>query len=139
MSKLFTTSQLNALSQVGQTYPALQAIFLFGSQTDGYARPNSDIDLGLLTDDPLTLSTRLKLEVALCQALERENLDCILLNQAPILLRFRAIQGQILYEKNPILVSDFMQNTMHEYYDFQHVLNTYQREFANSLGHTYGH
>ncbi len=70
--------------------------------------------------------------------LGREDLDFILLREAPISLRFRAISGRLLYERTPDPVSDFAQRTMLEYYDFQHVLKTYQQEFAKSLEEEYG-
>lgn len=60
------------------------------------------------------------------------------LARAPISLRFRAISGQLLYERTPDPVSDFMQRTMVEYFDFQPVLETYRREFARSLEIDYG-
>jgi predicted nucleotidyltransferase len=118
--------------------PIVLAVFLFGSYADGYATEHSDVDLGLLLMGSPGLQERLALEVRLCQALEREDVDFLLLRDAPISLRFRAISGRILYEREPDSVSDFMQRTMVEYYDFQHVLKTYEREFAKSLEHDYG-
>ncbi len=114
------------------------AVFLFGSHLDGFATAHSDIDLGILLTDSLTLPERLALETKLCQAVGREDLDLILLKDAPISLRFRAISGRLLYEQTPDPVSDFIQRTMLEYYDFQPVLKTYQREFAKSLEEDYG-
>ena len=114
------------------------AVFLFGSQVDGYATPRSDVDLAILLSEPLTLPNRLALEVDLCQALNREDLDIILLNDASISLRFRAIRGQLLYERAPTQVADFIQRVMLDFYDFQHVLKSYEREFAKSLEQDYG-
>jgi hypothetical protein len=65
-------------------------------------------------------------------------LDITLLNDASISLRFRAICGRLLYEKTPEQVSDFIQRSMLDFYDFQHVLKIYEREFAKSLEQDYG-
>jgi predicted nucleotidyltransferase len=136
-ANFLTTNLHDRLRAVCIAEPRIEAVFLFGSQADGYVRPDSDIDLGLLLTEPLSLMARLDLEVQLCQALDRDDVDVVYLHDAPIALRFRAIQGQILYERIPDRVSDFMQRTMVEYYDFQHVLNTYEREFARSLEQDY--
>jgi uncharacterized protein len=130
--------QLKQLRQVCEKEQSLLAVFLFGSHVQGYATERSDIDLGLLLARTPDLQDRLALEVLLCQALGREDVDFLLLAEAPLQLRFRAISGQVLYERSPDLVSDFMQRTMVAYYDFLHVLKTYEREFAKSLEKDYG-
>lgn len=134
----FSKTQLDQLQSVCASDSRLLAVFLFGSQLDGYALPQSDVDLGILLAEKLALSERLALEVRLCQAVGREDLDIISLSEAPISIRFRAIAGRLLYERTPDLVSDFMQRTMLEYYDFQHILKIYEREFAHSLERDYG-
>ena len=117
--EIFSTQQLDQLKSVCEDEPRVLAIFLFGSQIDGYATNYSDVDLAILFSEPPTLSERLAFEVSLCQAVERQDLDILILNEAPISLRFRAISGQLLYEQTPEKVSDFIQHTLLEYYDFQ--------------------
>ena len=134
----FSTDQLSRLRKVCANAPQVLAVFLFGSHVDGYATPRSDIDLAIFLSESLTLSERLVLEVDLCQAVSREALDIMHLNDASISLRFRAIRGQLLYERTPERVSDFIQRVMFDFYDFQHVLKTYEREFAKSLEQDYG-
>lgn len=133
----FSARQLKQLRQACEAEHSLLAVFLFGSHVEGYATERSDIDLGLLFTEFPDLQDRLALEVRLCQALEREDVDFLLLAEAPLQLRFRAISGQILYERSPDRVSDFMQRTMVAYYDFLPVLKTYEREFAQSLEKDY--
>ena len=134
---LFSAEHLDRLQQVCVDTPQILAVFLFGSHVDGYATLHSDVDLAILLNEPLTLLERLALEVAFCQALEWENVDILWLADAAISLKFRAISGQLLYEQNPARVSDFIQRTMVEYYDFQHILKTYEREFIRSLEQDY--
>lgn len=46
-------ARLRKLQEVLVRYPNVLAVFLFGSQTDGYATPQSDIDLAVLFEhDP---------------------------------------------------------------------------------------
>jgi len=51
-------SQLTALLS---RYPQIRLAILFGSQVTGNARPDSDIDLGLLAQTPLTADFKLQL------------------------------------------------------------------------------
>jgi predicted nucleotidyltransferase len=130
--------QVEHLRRVCAGEPRVLAVFLFGSQINGYATPHSDVDLAILLEEEPTLEEWLGLEVKLCQALGRDDLDLLSLGRASISLRFRAISGRLLYERAPDRVSDFIQRTLVEYYDFQPVLETYQREFARSLEQDYG-
>jgi predicted nucleotidyltransferase len=130
--------QVEHLRQVCAGEPRVLAVFLFGSQVDGYATPHSDVDLAILLEEEPTLEEWLGLEVKLCQALGRDDLDLLSLGRASISLRFRAISGRLLYERAPDRVSDFIQRTLVEYYDFQPVLEIYRREFAKSLEQDYG-
>jgi predicted nucleotidyltransferase len=134
----FPADQLDRLRQVCAREPRVLAVFLFGSQINGYVTPHSDVDLAILLEEELPLEEWLGLEVDLCQALGRDDLDLLSLRRASISLRFRAISGHLLYERAPDRVSDFIQRALVEYYDFQPVLETYHREFARSLEYDYG-
>lgn len=130
--------QLDRLREVCAAEPRVLAVFLFGSQVDGYAMPASDVDMAILLDHEISLAEWLGLEVKLCQALGRGDLDLLSLGRASVSLRFRIISGRVLYQRAPDRVSDFIQRTLIEYYDFQPVLETYRREFAKSLEYDYG-
>jgi predicted nucleotidyltransferase len=133
-----SAEQLDSLRETCADELRVLAVFLFGSQLDGYAMPHSDVDLAILLEEELTLAAWLELEVKLCQALGRDDLDVLSLGRASVSLRFRAISGQLLYQRAPDRVSDFIQRTLIEYYDFQPVLETYRREFGRSLEYEYG-
>ena len=53
------------LTRLLTRYPQLKLAILFGSQATGQATPDSDIDLGLLFDTPLSSSDRLELMEAM--------------------------------------------------------------------------
>mgnify|MGYP001046616417 CR=1 FL=1 len=125
--------QLDRLRKKCAGEPRVLAVFLFGSQVDGYAMPSSDVDLAILLDQEVSLEEWLDLEVKLCHAVGRDDLDILPLGRASISLRFRAISGRLLYQRAPDRVSNFIQRTLREFYDFQPVLETYRREFAQSL------
>ena len=52
---------LSPLTALLSHYPQIKLAILFGSQATGNARPDSDIDLGLLAQTPLTSDFKLQL------------------------------------------------------------------------------
>lgn len=64
--------KLTALERLFKNDPRVLGVFLFGSQADGTAHAQSDIDLGVLFDRELTPDERLGFEVAVCAVLKTE-------------------------------------------------------------------
>ncbi len=75
----------------------------FGSHATGAARPDSDLDLGVLVDEyPVAPEQELALIRDLVHALRRADLDLVILNHAdPLLCYHAARDGQPLYEREP--------------------------------------
>lgn len=51
----------NQLAALLSQYPHIKLALLFGSQATGKARPDSDIDLGILAQEPLSAEFKLRL------------------------------------------------------------------------------
>ena len=89
---------LASLQSVFASYPVIAA-YLFGSQASGATSPLSDIDIAVLlepgTPSPGTVQVELisDLMLVLC----RSDVDVVVLNTAPPLLKERAISGRLLY------------------------------------------
>jgi predicted nucleotidyltransferase len=82
------------------------AAMLFGSQASGQAGPLSDVDVAVWLDPRLPREQRsaLRTELALAagEALETNEVDVVVLNQAPPLLRHRAMKGGLrLLDRDP--------------------------------------
>jgi len=75
--------------------PDLRLALLFGSQASEHARPDSDIDIGILCDAPLNTGQRTALERAVTQAFGRE-LDLVDLYHAPYPITGEAVRGHRL-------------------------------------------
>lgn len=119
-------------------FPNVLAIFLFGSQVEGYATPESDIDLGVLFAHDPDLEEELDLAGALCDLLDTDRVDVVNLNRADLLLRHRAISGRLVYERNPEQVSDFIEETVLRYIDYEPDLRAFYRDYDQALGEAYG-
>jgi len=120
--------------------PRVLAVFLFGSQVDGYATPRSDIDLAVLFDRDLTLNEELAFEVAVCDTLGRyDDVDIVNLNRASLSIRFQAISGKLLYERDQSQVSDFIEQILKEYPDFRVSKDRFDKDYFESMRQDYAH
>jgi predicted nucleotidyltransferase len=83
--------------------PKLRLAVLFGSTARGTARPDSDLDIGILpADRELTLFDELSLQARLAAAAGRE-VDLVRLDQTRPMLRFRvAREGLVLLAETPV-------------------------------------
>lgn len=125
--------KLPALRRTFAADSRVLGVFLFGSQADATATLRSDVDLAVLFDSDLALADELKFEVAVSNALSTDEVDMVNLNQANLLLRFRAVSGKLLYQRDEARVSDFVEQTMIEYRDFEPRAQAALRDYLTVL------
>lgn len=116
------------------------AVFLFGSYGTIYENKFSDIDFGVvfMPDALIKLQEELSLEAKLSLYLKTDNIDLVNLNKAPITFRFQAIaNGILLYEKDYVATSNFIENTYRYYFDYSHNLKIMRQERSKSLKEAY--
>lgn len=116
----------------------VMAVFVFGSQTDGYATEQSDIDLAVLFDRPLSLMEEAGLLDNLCHVSGLDNLDLVNLNKSSLIIQYRAISGQLLYERDADRVSDFIEYVTLRYLDFKPMLCEFERQYDFAMEAAYG-
>jgi predicted nucleotidyltransferase len=76
--------------------------YLFGSVAAGTARPGSDVDLAVSVQPRGTLVDDARLHDALATALGREDVDLVVLEDAPLWMCHRAVAGQPVYSRDDI-------------------------------------
>jgi len=80
--------------------PGVVAAWVFGSQAAGRPGPLSDIDVGLWLDPALDAQARLDLRLELgdaaARALGTDEIDVVVLNDAPPLLQHRAMHPRLV-------------------------------------------
>ena len=94
-----------AVTHVFASRPEVQAAYIFGSVASGRARPNSDVDIGVLVHPKVmgrnTLKYRLDLIADLGSALKRSDVDVVLINQAPPALAHNIVtKGVLVFERS---------------------------------------
>jgi predicted nucleotidyltransferase len=100
--------------------PEVLAAFLFGSQARGTVGPLSDVDVAILhaprLSPPRRLDLRLRLMSRAGAALATDEVEVVLLNGAPALLRDRVLRdGLVLIDRDPGLTARFRQDTARDY------------------------
>lgn len=100
--------------------PDVRLAYLFGSQARADAGPRSDVDLAVVLDPstPSADARRDDLNARLMQLLHRNDVDLVLADRAPPLLRHRILRdGQCLFARDPLDATRFAVQTLHDYED----------------------
>jgi uncharacterized protein len=87
----------NVIQRIKEALPGLIAVYRFGSQAQGAARPDSDVDLAVLAQPALSPATRLALKEDFSLLLRRD-VDVVDLRQASTVLRMQVVSiGECLF------------------------------------------
>ena len=91
---------IDALARVATTRPDIRALYVFGSQATGTARPDSDVDVGVLytSRQPLTLTLQLEHEIE--QDLGRK-VDVVDAAAAGAFLALEIVRGERIFCRDP--------------------------------------
>ena len=87
---------LEPIGRVATTFPEVRAIYIFGSQAVGGARPDSDLDLGVLYRTRQALATTLRLEQDFEQETARK-IHLIDLGRASAFLALDIVRGERVF------------------------------------------
>jgi predicted nucleotidyltransferase len=107
---------------------------LFGSHAAGKPGPLSDVDVAVWVDPDADrdLDLQLELTTSVASALGTNEVDVVILNDAPPLLRHRAIRSQqVLVDRDPRLRVRFEARALIEYLDTRPL----RAELARGLRH----
>lgn len=109
--------------------------YLFGSRArSGQSGPLSDLDLAVCLDDQADFfATRLHLMASLARRIRTEKFDLVVLNEAPLILRYEVVKdGIVLKEDKPRRVL-FETEVVRTYLDTQPLRDTQCRYLKASL------
>ena len=126
-----------AIGRVVQQRPAVQAAYVFGSTATGRRHPRSDIDVAVLLGPSVTpaqrLGYRLNLMADLGAALQRDDVDVVVLNEATPLLAHRVLStGVLAFERSPRARVRFQTATARRYFDLLPTYEIYIRALKRS-------
>lgn len=108
--------------------PRVLAVYGFGSRSRDEAGPRSDVDVAVLLDQRLSLAQELRLRAEVVQELRRDDVDLVVLNQAPPLLRYEVVSaGRRLFARDEEAADRFEERAARECFDTAHLRATQQR------------
>jgi uncharacterized protein len=99
--------------------------YLFGSVAAGTARPGSDIDLAVSVHPRGTLLDDARLHDALVGALDREDVDLVVLEDAPVWMRHRVVGGRPVFSRDDVARVRHRAAVEMEFLDFQPYYDEY--------------
>jgi predicted nucleotidyltransferase len=99
-------STLENLARVAASHAEVRAVYVFGSQVKGDARPDSDLDVGVLFEAPQLLAHTLALEAELQQAAGRE-VDVVGAGRAAAFLALEIVRGERIFCRESVETDRF--------------------------------
>ncbi len=104
-------------------YPEIVFVYLFGSLAAGKNWETSDVDLAVYVAKPhdFSFSRKLQLHGDCCRALQRNDVDLVILNHLRnvILVEQIITTGEVILNRNQDLLDDFVVRKQHQAIDFR--------------------
>lgn len=108
--------------------------YLFGSRATGHHQPDSDADVAVLTDRPLTLLAESRLCVDLARALDVPAVDLVDLRRAPLRLVGRILgEGIVIHGRDDPCRVEFEVVNRGRYFDFLPQQREHQEAYLRHL------
>jgi len=123
------------LKTVFAQFPQIQAVYLFGSLAAGRGRPDSDLDLAVVSAHGRPSSEKLDILARLA----REgfcNVDLVLLPKDDIVLQYEAVRmNRIVYCRPEFDSASFYSLVIRRYLDFIPYLNVQRQAYKERILH----
>ena len=114
--------------------PEVNFAYLFGSLAKGKPLPLSDVDIAVyLSESSDVLEKKLEILGELIAILETDEIDLVILNEAPLALRMKILEyKKLIVDNAPFLRHRYESLTMREYFDFSiKEMNILERKFLS--------
>ena len=143
MKKILDQTTIQKLKKLFSGKKEILAVYVFGSQVNGYAGRKSDLDLAVFVKDKKQVGERDILKLLIKKDIKIPfEIDLVVVDfDSPPLLLFQIVKNGIcLYRKNPLERIELEARIMHFYYDNKYMRDTYSYYLKKSLKEgTYGY
>lgn len=132
---MLTDNVVDRLRDVFASHSALRGAYLFGSVAIDEEGDGSDLDLGIVVDGEVwEPRDKLRLLTACMDAAERDWIDLIVLNDAPLVLQFEAVRpNAVLYAADDFNPGTFSSKVLRMYWDFKPHLRRQRKAYKRRL------
>ncbi|MGQ0576214.1 MAG: type VII toxin-antitoxin system MntA family adenylyltransferase antitoxin [Pseudonocardia sp.] len=107
--------------------PRVRFAYLFGSVARGEQRTSSDVDVAVMLEPRGTLTDDATLHDQLAAALPGTDVDLMIMNGAPLWMRYRAVAGRVLISRDDHLRIADRERVEREFLDFRPYHEEYLR------------
>lgn len=116
------------------------ALYVFGSLAKNNLKPLSDLDFGILLSGKLTKSKRFSKHLQLigifCDTFHTDEIDLVVMNDAPLRFCYNIIQsGKLLLVLNKVELINFQENVVKKFLDFKYYQNQFDDAFLKGIGY----
>ena len=121
------------LNKVFQEYPAIQAVYLFGSRATGKTHPGSDLDIAVVPGNNRIRSQKLNILTDLARQ-GIDNIDLVVLDTEDIVLKYEAVKrNQLIYQTEKFNRGEMFSRVVRQYLDFKPYLKVQREAFKRRL------
>lgn len=107
---------------------SVNSIILFGSQANGKAREDSDIDIAVITDK---INDKEGMKII---GYSNDKIDISLFSRLPILIQFRVLkEGKVLFCRDEKYFNTIRFETIREYLDFAPFIERFYRKVIQNV------
>ena len=112
----------------------VQFAVIFGSLAKGTANRLSDVDIAVMVDpkfeDTSPYGHHATLTADLMQELKRNDVDVIMLDEAPVLLKYQVLRyGKFVYIRDKQARIQFQVDTLNQYDDFRELYRVHEEAY----------
>lgn len=138
MGKIIDSKECEQLQQFFSRNKNIVGVYIFGSYNTEYYNDNSDIDFGIVFDEKVELFNELEVADAMSEILGTDNIDVVNLKKTPVTFQHKAVStGKLIYESDYKKMSDYLENIIKFYCDYQYNFETLQKEYTYALKEEY--
>jgi predicted nucleotidyltransferase len=124
---------LQLLNPIFQSYPDVQAVYLFGSSVSDRLHPDSDLDLAIVPRHSRVLSRKLDILADLARA-GFCDVDLVFLNTDDIVLKYEAVRhNQLVYQSQDFDRGAFYSQVVRRYLDFLPYLEVQRKAYQRRI------
>ena len=119
---MLSDDKADRLREVFAAHPAVRAAYVFGSVAADRERDRSDLDLGIVVDPDRWAPTdhKVPLITDCMEAAERDWIDLVVLNDAPLVVQFEVLRPNVLlYARDDFHHGCFFSKVARMYWDFE--------------------
>jgi predicted nucleotidyltransferase len=131
--KDLSRDDIRTLEDVFRRYPAIQAVYVFGSTGSGKTHQGSDLDLAIVSRSMTLKDKKLALltDLARCGFCD---VDLVFLDPKDIVLKYEAIrQNRLIYAANDFDRGSMYSRVIRQYLDFAPYLETQRKAYKRRI------